>query len=70
MEAYLLAMALPLSSPHRMPATLPARKVGRVFAIAGLVLGAIVLVAAVALWFRYGTTVFFETIAAGIAGCF
>jgi hypothetical protein len=28
------------------------------------------LVAALALWFRYGTAVFFETIAAGIAGCF
>ena len=29
-----------------------------------------ILVAVLALWFRYGTAVFFETIAAGIAGCF
>ena len=26
--------------------------------------------AAAVLWFRYGTTVFFETIAAGFANCF
>jgi hypothetical protein len=30
----------------------------------------VLLLAAVVLWFRYGTTVFFETIVAGIAGCF
>ena len=35
----------------------------------GLVGGGLLL-AALALWFHYGTTVFFETIAAGIAGCF
>lgn len=31
---------------------------------------ALLLIAAVALWARYGTTVFFEMIAAGIAACF
>ena len=31
---------------------------------------AIVLLASIALWFRYGTTVFFEMIAAGFAACF
>jgi hypothetical protein len=30
----------------------------------------VLLVGALALWFRYGTAVFFETIASGIAGCF
>jgi hypothetical protein len=33
-------------------------------------LGVLLLVAAVALWFRYGSAVFFETIAAGFANCF
>jgi len=33
-------------------------------------LGAVALLAALALWYRYGTAVFFETIAAGISGCF
>jgi hypothetical protein len=32
--------------------------------------GGLLLAAAVALWFHYGTTVFFETIAAGFANCF
>jgi hypothetical protein len=30
----------------------------------------ILLLATFALWFRYGTTVFFEMIAAGFAACF
>ena len=63
-------MALPLSSPNELPAALPARRIARAVAIAGLALAAVVLIAALALWFRYGTAVFFETIAAGIAGCF
>ena len=33
-------------------------------------LGAIVSLGAVALWFHYGTAVFFEMIAAGISACF
>lgn len=35
----------------------------------GLVGGGL-LVAALGLWFHYGTAVFFETIAAGFASCF
>ncbi len=39
--------------------------------VAGLSLfGAVILIAALSLWVHYGTTVFFETIAAGVAGCF
>ena len=63
-------MALPLSTPTELSAALPARNVGRAIAMGLLLIGAVILVAALALWFRYGTTVFFETIAAGIAGCF
>jgi hypothetical protein len=38
----------------------------------GLALGlaAVLLLAALLLWSRYGTAVFFEMIAAGIAACF
>jgi hypothetical protein len=32
--------------------------------------GALLLLAAAGLWFRYGSAVFFETIAAGFANCF
>jgi hypothetical protein len=39
-------------------------------AVAGAGLGAAFLLGTLALWFHYGTAVFFETIAAGIAGCF
>ena len=63
-------MALPLSSSNELPAAPPAR-MGRPVLVVGLSLfGAAVLIAALALWVHYGTTVFFETIAAGIAGCF
>jgi hypothetical protein len=63
-------MALPLSSPTELPAALPDRRGGRTLAIGLSLLATAILFAALALWFRYGTTVFFETIAAGIAGCF
>lgn len=33
-------------------------------------LAALVLLGAAALWFHYGTAVFFETIAAGVSACF
>ena len=36
----------------------------------GAALAAIVLLATLALWFHYGTAVFFEMIAAGFAACF
>jgi hypothetical protein len=33
-------------------------------------LGAVLLIGACALWFHYGTAVFFEMIASGISACF
>jgi len=36
----------------------------------GAGLGVAALLAALALWFHYGTAVFFETIATGISACF
>jgi hypothetical protein len=38
-------------------------------AIAGAALGAVALLGTLVLWFHYGTAVFFEMIASGIAAC-
>ena len=38
--------------------------------VGGAVLAAAVLLGAAVLWFHYGTAVFFEMIASGIAACF
>jgi hypothetical protein len=64
-------MARPISSQPEMPAVLqPARRIGPAIAVGGVVLGAAILLAALVLWFYYGTAVFFEMIASGIAACF
>ena len=64
-------MAQPISTPQQMSAMLrPARRIGPAIAVGGVVLGAAILLAALALWFHYGTAVFFEMIASGIATCF
>ena len=38
--------------------------------VAGAALGAAILLGTLALWFHYGTAVFYEMIASGIAACF
>ena len=54
-----------------MPGVLrPARRLAPAIVIGGAGLGATILLAALVLWFHYGTAVFFEMIASGIAGCF
>jgi hypothetical protein len=67
--AYLMGMdfrvqALPpsdvLPSARRIPLAL----------VGGIAVALMLLVAAASLWVAYGTTVFFEMIAAGIAACF
>jgi hypothetical protein len=64
-------MAQPISSQPEMPAVLqPARRIEPAVAVGGMVLGAAILLAALVLWFHYGTAVFFEMIASGIAACF
>ena len=64
-------MALPISTPRELPGVVqPARRVASaIVAIAGI-LGAVLMVGALALWFHYGTAVFFEMIASGISACF
>ena len=62
-------MAQPISTQSISRAIGPARAVSAL-AVASAGLGAALVLGTLALWFHYGTTVFFETIAAGIAGCF
>jgi hypothetical protein len=50
-----------------MPSAL---RVPRSLAWAGAALGAAILLGTLALWFHYGTAVFFEMIASGISACF
>jgi hypothetical protein len=64
-------MARPVSSQQEMPSVLPpGRKLASAIVIGSAALGAIILAGALALWFHYGTAVFFEMIASGISACF
>ncbi|MDO8401124.1 MAG: hypothetical protein Q7T45_25275 [Bradyrhizobium sp.] len=63
-------MAQPVSTQPEMPAILPGRKLASAIAIGGVAFGALVVAGALALWFHYGTAVFFEMIASGISACF
>ena len=64
-------MALPISTPQQLPGILqPARRVAPAIVVGGAGLAAVLLVGALALWFHYGTAVFFEMIASGISACF
>jgi hypothetical protein len=64
-------MALPLSTPQQISSSIRrSRRVGQAIVTGAAILGIVLLLGALALWFHYGTTVFFETIAAGISACF
>jgi hypothetical protein len=64
-------MAQSLSTPRGVSvAATPAQKVARAVAVVAGCLATILLIAALLLWFHYGTAVFFEMIAAGFAACF
>jgi hypothetical protein len=63
-------MVQPLSTQHGIMAAQPQGRVASVIVWGAAGLGAVALVGAAALWFHYGTAVFFETIAAGISACF
>jgi len=47
-----------------------ANRIARALVVGGMVLAAVLLIAALVLWARYGSTVFFEMIASGFAACF
>jgi len=64
-------MAQPVLTQHEPVAAAPSARVVRtavVWAAAGL--AGLAVLGTLALWFHYGTTVFFEMIASGISACF
>jgi hypothetical protein len=64
-------MAQPVSTPPEMPRLLRIPRTGATaLVVAGAGLGAVLLLGALALWFHYGTAVFFEMIASGVSACF
>jgi hypothetical protein len=66
-----LCMAQTISSQQDMAAKPRlARRVGVISAAGGAAAGAALVLAAVVLWFQYGTTVFFEMVASGFVACF
>jgi len=62
-------MAHPLST-QQTAAVLSPRRAAPTIVAGGAALGAAVLLGTLALWFHYGTAVFFEMIASGITACF
>jgi hypothetical protein len=53
-----------------LPGLSPSRGIGSAIVAGAAVLGVALLLGALALWFHYGTAVFFEMIASGISACF
>jgi hypothetical protein len=67
----MVAMVQPLTTPQQItPSIQPSRRIAQAIVMGGVIVGVAVALAALALWFHYGTAVFFETIAAGISACF
>ncbi len=63
-------MAQPVSAPHDMPATVRSDGGGtRVVWVAGGVLVGAALLGTLGLWVHYGTAMFFDMIASGLAAC-
>ena len=62
-------MTQPYPTPQQMP-TIPPRRAAQAIVMGAAGFGVAALLAALALWFHYGTAVFFETIATGISACF
>ena len=67
----MVRMVQPLTTPQQMSSSIqPQRRIAQAIVMGGAIVGVAVMLAALALWFHYGTAVFFETIAAGISACF
>jgi hypothetical protein len=68
---YLETMARPVSAANgTLSAPSPRARAATVIVWSAAALGALAVLAAAVLWIYYGTAVFFEMIAAGIAACF
>jgi hypothetical protein len=64
-------MAQPVLTPHEPIAAAPSAGAARTAIVwGGAGLASLAVLGALALWAHYGTTVFFEMIAAGISSCF
>jgi hypothetical protein len=64
-------MAQPISTQQDMlAAARPPARVASMIVWGAATLGALVALGAAALWFQYGTAVFFEMVVAGISACF
>jgi hypothetical protein len=64
-------MGQPISTPHGVISAIrPSRRAAQLMVVAGAGFGAAVLLGALALWFHYGTAVFFEMLSSGIGTCF
>jgi hypothetical protein len=64
-------MIQPISTQHGISAAAPPQgRAASAIVWGAASLGAIAMCGAAALWFHYGTAVFFEMIAAGISACF
>ncbi|WP_441238861.1 hypothetical protein [Bradyrhizobium sp. 930_D9_N1_4] len=64
-------MAQPLHPPHPVSDNSPtAGRLPSVLLFAGAVFGGLVMLGVLALWFHYGSQVFFEMIRTGFAACF
>jgi hypothetical protein len=63
-------MAPPMSTPQQIAAAFGPRRIAPAIVWGAVGLGGVLMLGALALWFHYGTAVFFEMIASGIAACF
>jgi hypothetical protein len=63
-------MAQPVSTQQKVPDLPSSRGLARLIVAGAAGLGAAALLGALVLWFHYGTAVFFEMIASGVAACF
>jgi hypothetical protein len=62
-------MAQPISTQQEVSSAISPPGAVSALAVAGAGLGMALLLGTLALWFHYGTAVFFETIASGISAC-
>jgi len=69
-SAPVIAMAQPVHPAHPQDNSPTAGRMPSVLLWTGAGLGALLVIAALALWFHYGTQLFFEMIRTGLAACF